>query len=184
MSFLPSANEVWGKVIFLHLSHILFTGGAVPGQVPPPGRYTLYLPGRYPLAGTATPGQVSPRQVHPPGRYTPYLPGRYPLAGTATPGQVSPRQVHPLGQVPPHSPKQVHPLGQVHPHPPGRHPLADTLPLPWQTLPCARHAGIRSTNGRYASHWNAFVFKVYICSVCKFISRGITKILRSKVLQC
>ena len=25
------ANEVWGKVIFLHLSVILFTGGGVPG---------------------------------------------------------------------------------------------------------------------------------------------------------
>ena len=26
---LPPANEVWGKVIFLHLSVILFTGGVV-----------------------------------------------------------------------------------------------------------------------------------------------------------
>ena len=33
-SLLPPANEVW--VIFLHLSVILFTGGGVPGQVPPP----------------------------------------------------------------------------------------------------------------------------------------------------
>ena len=31
---LPPANEVWGKVIFLHLSVIVFTGG-VPGQVHP-----------------------------------------------------------------------------------------------------------------------------------------------------
>ena len=31
---LPPANEVWGKVIFLHLSVILFTGGGVPGKVP------------------------------------------------------------------------------------------------------------------------------------------------------
>ena len=28
---LPPKNEVWGKVIFLHLSVILFTGGGVPG---------------------------------------------------------------------------------------------------------------------------------------------------------
>ena len=28
-TFLPPANEVWGKVIFLHLSVILFTGGHV-----------------------------------------------------------------------------------------------------------------------------------------------------------
>ena len=54
--FLPPANEVWGKVIFLHLSVILFTGGGgVSGQVPP-GRYT------HPPAGTPLP---------PPGRYTP-----------------------------------------------------------------------------------------------------------------
>ena len=50
-SFLPPANEVWGKVIFLHLSVILFTGGT-------------YL-GRYP------PGQVHPLAGTPPlGRYT------------------------------------------------------------------------------------------------------------------
>ena len=33
--FIPPANEVWGKVIFLHLSVILFTGGVSgPGGVP------------------------------------------------------------------------------------------------------------------------------------------------------
>ena len=34
MWLLPPANEVWGKVIFLHRSVILFTGG-FPGTVPP-----------------------------------------------------------------------------------------------------------------------------------------------------
>ena len=29
---LPPANEVWGKVIFLHLFVILFTGGSAPGE--------------------------------------------------------------------------------------------------------------------------------------------------------
>ena len=33
-ALLPPANKVWGKVIFLHLFVILFTGGGVPG----PGR--------------------------------------------------------------------------------------------------------------------------------------------------
>ena len=95
----PPANEVWGKVIFLHLSVILFKGG-VPGQVPP-GKYT-------PLAGT------------PPGRYTP-------------------QQVHPQ-QVPPPGP--------------------------------ATHAGIRSTSGRYASYWNAFLFLLVLvgCSTSSSIS--------------
>ena len=109
---LPPANEVWGKVIFLHLCVILFTGG-VPGQVPP-GRYTPRAgtrPGRY------TPWQVHPhRQVHPPGRYTP------------------PRQVHPW---------------QVH-------------------TPPTVHAGIRSTSGRYASYWNAFLF-------CNFFAENYMK---------
>ena len=46
---LPPANEVWGKVIFLHLSVILFTGGSTwactpllegtpPGMVHSPGQ--------------------------------------------------------------------------------------------------------------------------------------------------
>ena len=55
--FLPPANEVWGKVIFLHQSVILSTGG-VPGQVHPTGTYT-------PWASTPQ------GQVPPPGRYTP-----------------------------------------------------------------------------------------------------------------
>ena len=55
--FLPPANEVWGKVIFLHLSVILFTGGrgGTPRQVHPLGRYPPPPPGQVhiPWAGTA-----------------------------------------------------------------------------------------------------------------------------------
>ena len=45
-NLLPPANEVWGKVIFLHLFVILFTRGfLVPGgawlRPPPPGRLLL-----------------------------------------------------------------------------------------------------------------------------------------------
>ena len=80
---LPPANEVWGKVICLYLSVILFTGGG-PRQVPP--------------------GQVPPWQVHPPWAGTPsrqvHLPGRYtPGAGTAPPGQVHSQAGTPLRQV-------------------------------------------------------------------------------------
>ena len=46
-------------------------------------------------------------------------------------GRYTPQQIHP--------PRQVHLPGQVHPPP-------------------TVHAGIRSTAGRYASHWNAFLF--------------------------
>ena len=66
---LPPANEVWGKVIFLHLSVILFTG-RVPGQV---------LPGQVHTPWTGTP----PGQVQPPRRYTPWVGTHTPLqAGT------------------------------------------------------------------------------------------------------
>ena len=89
-ALLPPANEVWGKVIFLHLSVILFTGGEylgryTPQQVHPLGRCTLgqvHPLGRYtPQAGTphwaGTPPWVGtpPRQVHPPIRMS--MRGRY-----------------------------------------------------------------------------------------------------------
>ena len=64
-SLLPPANEVWGKVIFLHLFLILFRGEYLgrypPGPGTPPG--TRYTP---------PPDQVHPpRTRYPPGRYTP-----------------------------------------------------------------------------------------------------------------
>ena len=103
LRFSPPANEVWGKVIFFHLSVILFTGGGstwvgtspadtLPWQVHlhrqvqrPLGRYTT--PARY------TPGQVHP---HPLGRYTPsakYIPrtGTSPTDGQCAGG------THPTG---------------------------------------------------------------------------------------
>ena len=83
-SSLPPANEVWGKVIFLHLSVILFTGG-VPGQVHP---RQVHPPGQVHPPWTGTPpGQVPLRQVHPPGQV------HTPQAGTPRP----PRQGPPGG---------------------------------------------------------------------------------------
>ena len=69
------------------------------------------------------------------------------MLGYTPPWQTTPGQTHPNGQTP---------LGR---HPIDRHPLpwADT-PSPGQTPPYTVHAGIRSTSGRYASHWNAFLF--------------------------
>ena len=86
---LPPANEVWGKVIFLHLFVILFGGSTWAGtsrQVHSPSG-----------PGTPPSGQGTPRQVHPPGAGTPPW-----------------DQVHPLGPgTPPWD--QVHPQDQVHP---------------------------------------------------------------------
>ena len=108
----------WGKVMFLQVCVILFTGGGVPDQVPPrPGTppRTRYPPG---------PGSPPPDQVHPPGtRYTP--PGtRY-----TPPDQVPPRdQVHPPGPgTPPQD--QVPPPDQVHPPGPGTPPGTRYTPL-------------------------------------------------------
>ena len=67
----------FAKVMFLHMSVILSTGGSTwVGTPHPPGRYT--------------PRQVHPQAGTPLGRYTPW-------AGTPTPGQVHP----PLGRYTP-----------------------------------------------------------------------------------
>ena len=90
-------------------------------------------PGRYtPQAGTPLGRYI------PPGRYTPwagipldrYTPGRYTSLGRYTP-----LQVHPPAGTPPWAGT-----------PPGRY------------TPQTVHVGIRSTSGRYASYWNAFLF--------------------------
>ena len=86
-----------------------------------------------------------PRKVHPPAGTLPgqvLTPGRYP-PGTH-PGRYSPRYTPP---------------GQVH-LPLGRYTPVGT-PLGRYT-PTTVHAGIRSTSGRYASHWNAFLLLWYI----------------------
>ena len=131
-TFLPPANEVWGKVIFCTCLSFCSRG--------------KYL-GRYPESRYA-PWQVhpravtSPKQVHPQAG-TPH--SRYRL------GRYTPRQVH--------TPEQVlstgrYTPGQVHPwqYTPGRY-------TPWQLHP-RMHAGIRSASRWYASYWNAFLFKI------------------------
>ena len=90
----------------------------------------------------------------PPSRYTPQ-------AGTP-PGRYTPRQVHPLASTPPgrYTPLAGTPPGQVH-------PLGAGTP-PWQVhLLATVHAGIWSTSGQYASHWNAFLFRtIFVLKNC------------------
>ena len=91
-SLLSPANEVWGKVIFLHLSVILFTGGTWAGA---------------PLAGTPPwPGTHPRDQVYPPSRYTPRDQVHPPGPGTP------PGQVHPPGTR--YTSLAGTPLGAVH----------------------------------------------------------------------
>ena len=149
-SLLP-VNEVWSKVIFLHLFVILFTGGYLgrytPRQVHSLGRYPLarYTSlGRYTPLGSYPPRQVHPQEGTPPGRYTPQAGtplGRYtPQAGTP------PGQVHPWAGTPP---GQVHPLGR---YTRGRYTLP---PAGTHTPQCM--LGYDQQSGRYASYWNAFL---------------------------
>ena len=108
------------KVIFLHLSVILFTGGVLPqcmlGYQHPP------RPGRHPPRGDP------PEQTPPWTRQTPPGPGRHPPGADTPPDQADP------------------------PH----------------------RGSIRSTSGRYASYWNAFLFFIYlpnyiIVSMCRIV---------------
>ena len=46
---LPPANEVWGKVMFLHLSVILFTGGGSASRGSAPGEVYIQGAGQTPL---------------------------------------------------------------------------------------------------------------------------------------
>ena len=67
-SFLPPANEVWGKVIFLHLFVILLTGGvsaSVHGGIPPPWDHVPPRPCN--TLGSCTPRtmHLPPRTMHP-----------------------------------------------------------------------------------------------------------------------
>ena len=110
-------NEVLAKVIFLHLSVILFTGGGTwPGT--PLGRYTP-LPGRYTPWQVHPPGQVHPSgQVHPPPGQVHPLAGTPPWAGTPPLAGTPPGQVHPPGRYTPRAGP---------PPPPGNSRLGNTV---------------------------------------------------------
>ena len=126
--FFTCRNEVVAKLIFLHLSVILFTGvvclSACWDTTPPAG--SRHPPEQTPIPREQTPPweQTTAReQTHPPREQTPR--------------EETPRSRHP-------PPERTPPWSR---HPPG----ADTFP------PQA-DSGIRSMNGRYASYWNAFLF--------------------------
>ena len=72
--YLPPANEVWGKVMFLHPSAILFTGWGVSAPLHAgvhPQADTPLL-GRHPLLDSSGYGQQA-GGTHPTGMHTCYL---------------------------------------------------------------------------------------------------------------
>ena len=124
----------WAKVMFLQASVILSTGGGVSASVHAgihPPRADTPLPEQAPLS------RQSPRADTPLGADNPLEetpPGADTPWDQTPPGVDTPQSRHPPEQ----TPQSRHPLG-TDPPPPG----ADS--------------GIRSTSGRYASYWNAFL---------------------------
>ena len=140
--FITGRNEVVAKVMFLHVSVILFTGGGLwAGRTPP-------WTGRTPRTGrTPTPPPLG--RENPPGRQEPPQAGRTPRQGRTPPGQGEP----PPDQADPPPPwtRQNPQIRHTHPGP-GRPPReADSR--------------IRSTSGRYASYWNAFLLLFIVVCV-------------------
>ena len=56
--FITGRNEVLAKVMLLHMCVILFTGGGVPDQAPPPGTRQVHPPPPQDQAGTPPRDQV------------------------------------------------------------------------------------------------------------------------------
>ena len=152
-SFINARNEVGARLCFYRHVWFCSQGGCLPQCML---------------------GYHTPRSRHPPWKQTP--PG-----GRHPPEQTPPRSRTPWRQTPPgaDTPGSRHPPGSRH-TPPGADttplPEADTHPLE-QTPTQSRHPPeqthtppsgracweIRWTRGRYASYWNAILFKVCLC---------------------
>ena len=129
-------NDVVAKVIFLHLSVILFTGwgwGCLP----------QCMLGYHTPLGADTPQEQTPPETEqtPPRADTPL--GADTSQGADTPPEADTpalgADTPPPEQTPPWEPGA--PWNQVHP------------------LLLEADSGIQSTSGQYASYWNAFFFK-------------------------
>ena len=109
---------------------------------------------------------ISPQEQTPPREQMPPPPDQagHPWTRQTPPGPGRPpwtRWTPQKRQTPPgrHPPDQAEPPGPGGPSGPGRPPLADTLPpRPGRPPPREADSRIRSTSGRYASYWNAFLY--------------------------
>ena len=135
-------NEV-AKVMFLHVSVILSTGGGsalLHAGIPPPHPRTRHPPGA---------------DTHPPRADTP-LGADNPLGGDTPQEQTPPRSRHPLGADPPgRRPPGRRPPGADTPRE-QTPPRADTPP-PGADTPRDGHCC-----GWYASYWNAFLLSMCV----------------------
>ena len=142
----------WANVMFLQVCVILFTGGGCLPQ-----RMLGYPPEQTPPRADTPWEQTPPR-------------ADIPLEQTPPPSRPPSRYLPPPEQTPTWSR-----------HPPRADSLGADTPLPEQTPPpradtpsWSRHPppeadyGIRSTSGRYASYWNAFLFRSTVCVEFQF----------------
>ena len=144
--------------MFLHVSVILSTGGVLQAGRSPPTRAGWVNPppsqaGRTPRARQTPPGPGRP----PRARQTP--PARL---GEPPPGQAD----TPPGPGRPPRARQTQPP-PTHPTTPSR----ENPPLP----PGEADIRIRSTSGRYASYWNAFLFCIFFAKNCMKMKKNWTE---------
>ena len=200
-------NEVGARLCFYRCVWFCSQGGGStwPGT-PPQTRYTPW-PGtpswhqvHLPLGPGTPPGiRYTPRPGKPPlgpgtpprTRYTPqtrYAPGTPP-----GPGTLLLDQVHPPGPgTPPrtrYTPQvRYTPLDQVHlpgpgtPPGPGTSPRTRYTPPGPGTPPGTRE--IRSTRGRYASYWNAFLFCLFFNGESNRLYENLESSVDSSVSDC
>ena len=149
-TLLPPPNEVCEGYIFTRVCHSVHGVGEYLGRYPPAGTPPWQV---YPLAGTP-PQQVHPLAGTPPGRYPP-------LAGTPQACTPPSRYTTPWAGTPPgrYTPGGTPPR-QV-PHHPGSSAW-------WE---------IRATSGRYASYWNAFLFKILVSDINSAITKPLYGLL-------
>ena len=140
---LPSGNEVWDKVIFLHLFVILFTEGVCLSACWGAPLGTMHPPG--PCNPPPTPPVPCTPQDHaPPRDHAP--PGTMPPGAMHPPGPCTSKDHAPHPPLPQdHAPPQEHaPPGTIHPqdHAPWGHAPSWTMHPPGPcTTPSAEHAG-------------------------------------------
>ena len=143
LSIITGRNEVVAKVMFLQVC-VCPQGGRVSASV---------------HAGMPYPSP--PDQTDPPDQADPPRSGRPPPDPPGTWQTPTPR----IRQTPPGTRQTPPPPG------PGRHPprdLADTPPPGPGRHPPQADSSIRSTSGRYASYWNAFLLLHILVFTCRF----------------
>ena len=143
--YLPAATKLGQGNVFTGVCDSVHRGGCLPqcmlGCQHPPGRQTP------PGADTPPP----PPDQTPPRAATPWT--RHPPGADTLPREDTPQRRHPPGA-------DTSPWEQTH-TPLGADPPDQTPPEQTPQPPPPREAdsGIRSTSGRYASYWNAFLLQ-------------------------